>query len=86
MLETTINAQTVGWLREEELARLIKDKAFDDKYIVQIHNFFSDVPLRDIAKFLVKYQIPDEVLLDYYVSFIKHLYPNPELEEMLYVG
>ncbi|NSW84122.1 MAG: hypothetical protein HPY90_12770 [Syntrophothermus sp.] len=83
MIETTINAQTINYLKEEELARMLKNTEFDEKYIVQIFNFFTDVPLQDIARFTMRYQISDGALLRYYETFVKELYPNPELEEML---
>lgn len=83
MIETTINAQTINYLKEEELARMLKNTEFDEKYVVQIFNFFTDVPLQDIARFAMRYQISDEALLRYYETFVKKLYPNPELEEML---
>lgn len=83
MIETTINSQTVKYLREDELARMLKRAEFDEKYAVQSFNFFTDVPLQDIAKFAMRHRIPDEALLRYYETFMKELYPNPELEEML---
>lgn len=83
MIETTINSQTINCLKEEELARMLKNTEFDEKYAVQIFNFFTDVPLQDIAKFAMRHRIPDETLLRYYETIVKELYPNPELEEML---
>jgi hypothetical protein len=82
-IETTINAQTKDYLREEDLARLLENGVFDEEYTVQIFNFFTDVPLQDIVRFAKKHRISDEVLLRYYETFVKGLYPNPELEEML---
>lgn len=83
MIETTINAQTINYLKEEELARMLKNKVFDEKYIVQIFNFFTDVPLQDIMEFARRHQISDEILLEYYETYVKEFYPNPELEEVL---
>ncbi len=70
------------WFDSEELAWLLRNGISDEKYAVQIFNFFADVPLQDIASFARKHRIPDEVLLNYYENFVKDLYPNPELEEM----
>lgn len=50
---------------------------------MQIYNFFTDVPLEDIMRFVIKYKIDENILLQYYESFVKELYPNRELEEML---
>lgn len=82
-IETTVNAQTREFLCSEELARLIKEGRFDGRFAVQIYNFFTDLPLQDVARFAVKYGITDEELLRYYGKFVKGIYTNPELEEML---
>jgi hypothetical protein len=87
MIETTINAQTVNHLKEKELARMIKNMVFDGKYTVQIFNFFTDVPLQDVEKFITEHRIPEETLKTYYETYVKEFYPNPRLEEMLgYAG
>lgn len=85
-MESTINAQTTTFLKADELARIIKEKVFKNEFAVQIYNFFSDVHLQDVDGFLVKYKIPDQVLIDYYNTFIRELYPNRGLEEMLAIG
>lgn len=82
-LETTINAQTREWLPEESLARIIKRMEFPAAYAAQIYNFFSDVSLADIDRFAAMYGIEDKILKQYYLTYIKSLYPNPGLEEML---
>ncbi|MBS3970191.1 MAG: hypothetical protein KGZ94_08765 [Clostridia bacterium] len=84
MIETTINAQTKTFLSEAELAKLISNKVFSSKYMVQIYNFFSDVPAQDIDLFITVHKISDRVLKDYYETYIKHIYPNSELEELVY--
>jgi len=83
MIETTINAQTVNCLGEAKLALMLKSGEFDEQYIVQIFNFFTDVPLQDIARFMVWHGITEETLKTYYEFYIQYFYPNPELEEML---
>lgn len=87
MIEATINAQTLDYLPEEKLARMLKNMEFSEKYMVHVFNFFTDVPLQDIAKFITKYNIPEATLLKYYKSYVQEFYRNAELEEMLeYVG
>jgi len=83
MIETTLNAQTVNYLTERELADMIKNQEFKEEFSVQIYNFFTDVPLEDIMRFVIRYKIDENILLQYYESFVKELYPNRELEEML---
>ncbi|MGB9858942.1 MAG: hypothetical protein ACPLQP_03280 [Moorellaceae bacterium] len=46
MIEATINAQTVDYLPEEMLARMLKNMEFSEKYMVHVFNFFTDVPLQ----------------------------------------
>ena len=82
-IETTINAQTKEWLPEESLARIIKNMEFPAEYAAQIYNFFADVPLADIDKFAATYGVGDILLKKYYLAYIKNIYPNPALEEML---
>ena len=82
-LETTINAQTKKRLSEESLARIIKQMEFPAEYAAQVYNFFIDIPLADIDKFAATYGIEDKVLKKYYLTYIKNVYPNPGLEEML---
>jgi len=82
-LETTINAQTREWLMEASLAGIIKQMEFPAAYAAQIYNLFADVPLADIDRFAARYGIEDKILKQYYRSYIKPVYPNPELEEML---
>lgn len=82
-IETTLNAQTQEFLRAEDLARMIREGRFEERFAVQIYNFFTDLPLQDVARFAVEYGIPDGELLEYYEKFVKATYPNSELEEML---
>ncbi|WAM36939.1 hypothetical protein [Caldicellulosiruptor acetigenus] len=83
MIETTINAQTVNYLTEKELAEMIKKQEFKKEYAVQVYNFFTDVPLQDIVRFIINYNIDESVLLKYYITYVKEYYPNKELEAML---
>ncbi|MEW6181490.1 MAG: hypothetical protein AB1522_16375 [Chloroflexota bacterium] len=83
MIETTINAQTKTYLKEADLARMISRLEFNQDYAVQIFNFFTDLPLQDIERFMVRNQVDDETLKAYYQKYIKEFYPRPELEEML---
>ncbi|CEP68713.1 Uncharacterized [Moorella glycerini] len=83
LVETTINAHTKARLPEESLARIIKDMELPLEYAAQIYSFFTDVPLPDIDKFTTRYGIEDKVLKKYYLTYIKNIYPNPGLEEML---
>ncbi|SMB93189.1 hypothetical protein SAMN00808754_0810 [Thermanaeromonas toyohensis ToBE] len=83
MIEATINAQTADYLPEEKLARMLKNMEFSPKYMVHIFNFFTDVPLQDIAKFIAKHNIPEATLLEYYKTYVQEFYRNVELEEML---
>ncbi|MEW6193453.1 MAG: hypothetical protein AB1507_08890 [Bacillota bacterium] len=83
VIETTINAQTKTYLKEADLARMIKKMEFDDEYIVQIFDFFTDLPLQDIERFMVRNRVADKTLKAYYKKYIKEFYPRPELEEML---
>jgi hypothetical protein len=83
MIETTINAQTKTYLKEADLARMIKKMEFNNEYTVQIFNFFTDLPLQDIERFLVRNRVEDKTLRAYYERYVKEFYPRPELEEML---
>ncbi len=86
-LETTINAQTREWLPEASLAGIIKQMEFPAAYAARIYNLFADVPLADSGRFAAGYGIADQTLQQYYRSYIRPVYPNPELEEMLaYAG
>lgn len=86
MIGTTINAQTKTFLSEENFAKLIKELSFPDEYAGQIFNFFTDVHTQDIEKFTAKYNISDEIMRKYYELFIKDIYINTQLEEMIYYG
>lgn len=83
MIETTINAQTINYLTEKELAEMIIRHEFKKEYAVQIYNFFTDVPLQDIVRFIIKYNIDENVLAEYYETYIKEYYTNRELEAIL---
>lgn len=83
MIETTINAQAKTYLKEADLARMIKKMEFASEYTVQIFNFFTDLPLQDIERFMVRNQVDDERLKVYYRKYVREFYPRPELEEML---
>jgi len=80
---TTINAQAASYLDEKKLARMLKNMQFDTRYALQIFNFFTDVPLQDLARFLVQYEIPEVTLKAYYEKYVKEFYAHRELEEML---
>lgn len=82
MIEATINAQTVGYLSEEELAKMIATRDFKKEYAVQIYNFFTDVPLQDIVRFAIKHGINESILIEYYNIYVKDYYSNKELEAM----
>lgn len=83
IVETTINAQTRNYLKEQQLAELIKNMVFDKEYIVQIFNFFTDVHPQDICRFMIKYGIAEKNLKSYYEKYVKPYYPNKYIEEML---
>lgn len=83
MVESTVNAQTKSYLKAEELAEIIKRMEFPPEYAAQIYNLFADVPLQDIDEFAAAFGVADAVLKRYYQVFVKDIYPNPELEEML---
>lgn len=82
LIETTINAQTKNYLKERQLADMIKNMKFDEEYIVQIFNFFTDVHPQDIFRFMIKYGIEEKNLKSYYERYIKTYYPNKYIEEM----
>jgi len=84
MITTTINAQTNNFLSEELLAEIIKKNIFPTEYMVQIYNFFTDVPVQDINLFVIKHQISDKILKIYYEKYIKNVYSNTHLEELIY--
>lgn len=83
MIETTINAQAASYLDEKKLVRMLKTMQFDTRYTLQIFNFFTDVPLQDLARFLRQYEIPEVALKVYYETYVKEFYARRELEEML---
>ncbi|GFN23691.1 hypothetical protein TAMC210_20080 [Thermanaeromonas sp. C210] len=83
MVEGTINAQTADYLPEEKLARMLKNMEFSEKYMAHVFNFFTDVPLQDIVKFITRHNIPEATLLKYYQAYVQAFYRNRELEEML---
>ena len=83
MIETTINAQAASYLDEKKLVRMLKTMQFDTRYTLQIFNFFTDVPLQDLARFLRQYEIPEVTLKAYYETYVKEFYARRELEEML---
>ena len=83
MIETTINAQTKYYLSSFELADFIKEMQFPPKFSAQIYNLFTDVPIQDLDEFAEKFAVSDAVLKEYYKLYIKQIYPNLELEEML---
>lgn len=83
MIETTINAQAASYLDEKKLAQMLKEMEFDPRYALQIFNFFTDVPLQDLVRFLVQYKIPEATLKAYYEKYVREFYARRELEEML---
>ncbi|SHM55528.1 hypothetical protein SAMN05660826_01310 [Caldanaerovirga acetigignens] len=82
IVETTINAQTKNYLKEKKLAELIKKMEFDKEYMVQIFNFFTDVHLQDVQRFIIAYGITEKNIKDFYEKYVKPYYPNKQLEEM----
>lgn len=82
LVETTINAQTKNYLKEEKLAGLIKNMEFNPEYKIQIYNFFTDVHPQDIMRFIINYGISEMVLKRYYERYVKDYYPNKKFEEM----
>ncbi|HIE11938.1 MAG TPA: hypothetical protein EYP63_00675 [Desulfotomaculum sp.] len=84
MIESTINAQTTTYLKEANLARMIKQMEFHADYAVQVFNFFTDLPLQDIERFMVRNRVEDKALKAYYERYVKEFYRRPELEEMLF--
>lgn len=82
-VETTINAQTRRRLTERALARFIRRHHFDRSFSAQIFNFFTDVSLGGIERFLVRHNLSDAALKAYYEAYVKEFYPRPQLEEML---
>jgi hypothetical protein len=83
LIETTINAQTKNYLKAEELAIIIKAMRLPSEWTGQVYNFFADVPVQDIDNFSALFGIADIALKRYYDKYIKNVYPNQELEEML---
>ncbi|MCD5405619.1 MAG: hypothetical protein LRZ91_03870 [Desulfotomaculum sp.] len=81
-VSTTINAQTANLLDENKLAQMIRNMQFDKKYAVQIFNFFTDVPIQDVERFIVKYNLSDKRMKEYYEAYVKEYYYNPQLEEL----
>lgn len=82
LTEAVINAQTQNFLSEKELAEIIQKKELSEKYAVQVFNFFSDMPVPAVVKFAAKNGIDIEDIRDYYLRYVKNVYPNPALEEI----
>lgn len=80
LVEAVVNAQTRNFLTEQNLAQLIKRQELPEEYTAQIFNFFTDVPLPAVLKFLSKYGIDIEDLERYYKARVKSVYSNPKLE------
>jgi len=83
LVEAVINSQTRNFLSENDLAEFLKKKQFPEEYTIQIFNFFTDVPVPAVCKFAMKHRINTEDVRDYYLTYVKNAYPNPELEEAL---
>ena len=81
-IETTVNQSLKYPATEEKLAGMIKSGKKEDKYIAHIFALFSDVPVQDIIAFCYKHDINLMIMEKYYNKYVKHLYPNHELEEV----
>ena len=86
LLEAIINAQTQNYLTEEHAASLVKELAFPEEYIVQMFNLFTEVPPVTFTRFQLKYGLKDQDIRQYYETYVKPVYPNVELEDMLNVA
>ncbi|WP_287189759.1 hypothetical protein [Syntrophothermus sp.] len=86
LLEAIINAQTQNYLTEEHAARLVKELAFPEEYIVQMFNLFTEVPPVTFTRFQLKYGLKNQDIRQYYETYVKPVYPNAELEDMLNVA
>lgn len=82
LVEAVINAQTRNFLAEKDLADFLKRQELPKEYMVQMFNFFTDVPVPTVVKFLSRYGISLEELEMYYKRHVKDIYPNPRLEEL----
>ncbi|WP_334109405.1 hypothetical protein [Thermodesulfitimonas autotrophica] len=51
--------------------------------LFQVANFFSDVPLRAMVEFLERHGLSAEELREYYQKYMRNVYPNRDLEEIL---
>lgn len=80
---TTVNSAFKRPISEDELASFIKSGIFPEDYSEYIYTFFTEVPLSAIFRFMLENSLSLEELRDYYYRHVKHLYRNPELEEML---
>lgn len=81
LVEAVVNSQTLNFLSEKDLAEIIKKKQFPEEHMVQIFNFFTDVPVPAMFKFAMKHGISTGNVRDYYLTYVKDAYPNPALEE-----
>lgn len=86
LLEAIINAQTQNYLTEEHAASLVKELAFPEEYIVQMFDLFTEVPPVTFTRFQLKYGLKDQDIRQYYETYVKPVYPNVELEDMLNVA
>lgn len=80
---STVNASFKHTLSEEALAELIKTGDFPAQFREHIYVFFTEVPVSAVYKFMKEQGITNEEIKDYYTRFIKEIYTNKELEEML---
>lgn len=78
----TVNASFKINISEKILVKLIKEKKIEKKWSAHIYAFFSDVPVQDIVKFAIKYQIPLGVIKKYYEKYVKNYFPNKQLEDI----
>lgn len=86
LVEAIINAQTQNYLTEEHAASLVKELAFPEEYVVQMFNLFTEVPPVTFTRFQLKYGLKDQDIRQYYETYVKPVYPNVELEDMLNVA
>jgi len=82
---TTVNASFKNTVSEERLAEFIKKSLFPEEFREHLYVLFTEVPVSAIYSFMKDYQISMKELRDYYKEYIKPVYTNTELEEMLNV-
>lgn len=69
------------FLSEENLAKILKNQEFTEKYSQQIYSFFLETDTLTIYRFCKKHGISLKELKSYYEKFIKKRYKIKPLEE-----